>query len=61
MLSAQICMCFLLTDFQLCALLSVSGVTAVSEQMQVSKQSLGLQLARDPIVQSGMQCALQLL
>ena len=54
-------MCFLLTNFQLCALLSVSGVTAASEQMQVSKQSLGLQLARAPYVQSGMQCALQLL
>jgi hypothetical protein len=52
-------MFFLLTEFQFCALFSVSGVTAASEQMQVSKPSLSMQLARAPFVQSGMQYALQ--
>ena len=61
MLSAQINMCFLMTDFQFCALIYVAGVTVASEQMQVSKQNLGMQLARAPFVQSGMQCALQVL
>ncbi len=50
-------MFFLLTEFQFCALFSVSGVTAASEQMQVSKPSLSMQLARAPFVQSGMQYA----